>query len=89
MEIKYRNRNFTTGVYTAPIHPAGWFTAWGNKHPSWRRGFIVRALWFGFVVRWSRVPFWETPRGKFLKAIEEANDGDYMPVDFLNEMEAG
>lgn len=85
MDITFKTKRFITTLYWAPtISAAGWITAWKNRDPNWRSGFVARFLWLGFLVRWGKIPYWQTPRGKFIKAIEEANDGDYF-TDYLNE----
>lgn len=56
MDITFKTKRFITTLYLAPsISPAGWITAWGNRHSSWKHGFVCRFLWFGWLVRWGKV----------------------------------
>lgn len=81
MDIRHTNPWFTVSVYLAPIHHSGLVAAWGNKHTAWKSGFIVRVLWFGFVLRWGKIPAQQRAciqrQRAFQHAIQQANDGDY------------
>jgi hypothetical protein len=64
--------------YTAPIHTGGKFQIWKGQHSSYRHGYVVRALWLGFVVRWGPTTRIERYlKSPLQRAIQEANDGDY------------
>jgi len=85
MDLTFKTKRFITTIYIAPtISPQGWITAWKNRHSSWKHGFVCRFLWLGFLFRWGKIPYWQTPRGKLELMIEQANDGDYF-LDFINE----
>lgn len=58
MDLTFKTKRFITTLYLAPtISPAGWITAWGNRHSSWKSGFVVRFLWLGFLLRWGKIPY--------------------------------
>jgi len=85
MEIRFKTSNLITTAYIAPISDRGWFTAWAGRHTAWKYGFVVRALWFGWVLRWGYVPFTKRPEYRLRQMIEQANDGDYLPTYFSDE----
>lgn len=82
LELKFTGLGLTTTLYTASLSPRGLITAWKGQHERWKHGFVVRAFWLGFVVRWGRIPYSSTPRAKFWQIVEQANDGDY-PRSYL------
>jgi hypothetical protein len=54
MELRFKGRRFTCSMYTANISYRGLVAVWPGQHAGWRQGFVLRVLWFGFVVRWNR-----------------------------------
>lgn len=79
LSLNFSGFGCALALYTAPIHTGGAFQIWKGKHPSYSGGYVVRALWFGFVVRWGQL----TRIQRYLKSpitrmIHEANDGDYV-----------
>jgi hypothetical protein len=64
-------------LYTAPIHPDGWFQLRKGAHSGYKSGYVARVLWLGFVLRWNAVKRFSR-YGAFEKLIQQANDGDYL-----------
>jgi len=80
MDLTFKGFGIITTIYVAPtISYKGWLTARKGQHSSWKHGFVCRFLWFGWLLRWGKIPYYKTPRGQFEKLIEQANDGDYPP----------
>lgn len=82
MDITFKCRRFTITLYLAPtISPNGKIAVWKGRHSGWKRGFVVRVLWLGFLVRWDRVqPFIPSLYSPLEWALRI--QGDY-PLDFL------
>lgn len=56
MELRIKAFGIIATLYLAPsLSPKGLFTWWPGNHTSYDKGIVVRALWLGFVARWSKV----------------------------------
>lgn len=86
MELRFTRKNSTAAIYTSPTFSEnGIIAAWKGKHSRWKHGFVVRVLWFGLVVRWGKVQStWPYRRSMLDRLIEQANDGDYLPLELEN-----
>lgn len=57
MEIQIKQRNkWIFNIYLAPISDKGWIAAWPGQHSLYQKGFVLRVLWIGIVVRWAYAP---------------------------------
>lgn len=55
MDITFKCRRFTTTLYLAPtISCEGMIAIWKGRHGGWKKGFVVRFLWLGFLLRWGK-----------------------------------
>lgn len=56
MELRFKGCDIIATAYVVPtISHRGRFTCWKGQHATWKHGFVIRLLWFGFVARWGYV----------------------------------
>jgi hypothetical protein len=90
MDINFRCERFITTLYLAPrISPKGKLAAWEGCHRGWKRGFVVRVLWFGFLLRWDKIkPVVPSIFSSLEWAVNQMDNGGY-PLDLLDPIACG
>ena len=80
MELRFQGLGITSTIYTCPSFATqGVISAWKGKDAGWRGGFVVRVLWFGFVLRWARVPYLERQAKRAVERyVQRVLDAEYM-----------
>lgn len=51
----FKTHGFQVSVYKATISDQGWCTWWPQRSQYYRRGFVFRFLWLGFILRQGAV----------------------------------
>ncbi len=51
--LTYRNKNVEIAVYWATMSQ-GYFACWRQQARKYKHGFVLRILWFGFVLRYGQ-----------------------------------
>jgi hypothetical protein len=84
--MNFKRKQFEIAIYLA--RPAV-LSAWWQKSAYYKRGFVVRLLWLGFVLRYGAVPKDEAKRtirrrylGRTMRVLATIPDTDgYEPTE--------
>ncbi len=56
MEFQLKHKHaWIINAYLAPISDRGLVACWRGKHSLYRKGYVLRVLWLGLVIRWSYI----------------------------------